>query len=111
MQQMSNISTTLMMSPSPNSFIECVGDMDCPAKPNPGLSERYDDESGVYTDEEVAELRGYAIILGFIWMGLSYVPISAWYLWRRPGIRAMKDINPWYHRAWNTMWMSHYFVF
>ena len=56
-------------------------------------------------------MRGYAIILGFIWMGLSYVPISAWYLWRRPGIRAMKDINPWYHRAWNTMWMSHYFVF
>ena len=94
------------MTSSPQSFIECTGDLNCPERPN----QRFEDD-GVYTTEEVAEMRGYAIILGFIWMGLSYVPISAWYMWRRPGIRAMKDLNPWYHRAWNTMWMSHYFVF
>ena len=50
-------------------------------------------------------------MLTSIWWGLSYAPILTWYLWRRPGIREMMDKNSWYHRAWNTMWMTHYFVF
>ena len=65
----------------------------------------------MYTTDEVAQLRTSSILLGAIWWGLSYAPIMTWYLWRRPGIRAEMDVNPWYHRAWNVMWMSHYFVF
>ena len=49
--------------------------------------------------------------LGLMWVTLSYVPITAWYAWRRPSIIAMKEENPWYHRAWNFMWMSHYFIY
>ena len=64
-----------------------------------------------YTDAEIALMRRDNILLGIIWWTLSYVPITAWYAWRRVGIRAMMDENPWYHRAWNVMWMSHYFVF
>ena len=92
---------------APISFIECTDDNNCPVKAE--ATSRLED--GIYTPDQVAELRNDAILLGAIWWGLTYVPIMSWYLWRRVGIRAMMDVNPWYHRAWNTMWMSHYFVF
>ena len=95
---------------APASFIECTDDIQCPILPQPSPSSKLEHD-GVYTADEVAELRTSAILLGGIWWSLTYVPIMTWYLWRRPGIRAMRFVNPWYHRAWNTMWMSHYFVF
>ena len=56
-------------------------------------------------------MRNANIILGAIWWGLAYAPILSWYLWRKDGIKAMKDVNPWYFRAWNNMWIMHNFVF
>ena len=56
-------------------------------------------------------MAGANIIIGIIWVALTYVPIITWYTWRRPGIREMMDINPAYYTAFNFMWKSHYFVF
>ena len=52
-----------------------------------------------------------SVFLGSAWMLEAYLPILVWYLWRRPEIRNLKESNPWYYRAWNFMWISHYFVF
>ena len=91
------------------NLIECTDDITCPVRPSTAPI-RIDDEY-VYTEMEERELRNANIMLGAIYWGLSYVPIMTWYLWRRPNIRASMDINPWYNRAWNVMWMLHYFVF
>ena len=56
-------------------------------------------------------MRMQNVAIGIIWLSLSYVPITAWYGWRRVGIRQMRTENKWYHIAWNVMWMSHYFIF
>ena len=99
---MQNLATIL-----PTNFVECTGG--CPSDVLEAANRT--DEDYVYTEEEEAELRRANQILTIIWWAEAYVPIFTWYLWRRPGIRAMMDTNSWYHRAWNTMWMSHYFVF
>lgn len=56
-------------------------------------------------------MKAKSYVLGTLWWALAYVPIIAWYTWRRVGVRAMMEVNSWYHLAWNFMWMSHYFVF
>ena len=95
-----------MLAPTDfEEFKQCI-DNDCGiVSPNErgSLSEDYPE----------SELMGASIIIGVIWVALTYVPIMTWYLWRRPGIREMmlQDINKDYYNAFNFMWKSHYFVF
>ena len=51
------------------------------------------------------------IILGIIWIAQTWVPLTTWYAWRRPAIRAAREVNWAYHLAWNFMWMSHWFIY
>ena len=54
-----------------------------------------------------------SLVLGLIWITQAYLPITMWYALRRVNIKAMNDAgqNPWYFRAWNWMWMSHFFIY
>ena len=94
------------------SLLECTSVEMCPhlrtEEEGPTNLQEIENE---YSGGEISEMRISNIILGSIWWLEAYLPIIMWYALRRTGIRAMKDTNAWYYRAWNYMWMSHYFIY
>lgn len=100
------------------SLIECINTDICPWM----LQAEVDTPENVgpvdvtgreYSTGEMAQMQLSNLILGIIWFMQAYFPITMWYAWRRPSIKAMNDAgqNPWYFRAWNYMWMSHFFIY
>ena len=62
-------------------------------------------------DATYNQMMAANVILGIIWWAQTWVPITAWYAWQRPAIRAARATNWAYHLAWNFMWMSHFFIY
>ena len=96
-------------APKFSNLIECL-DGRCPGQDQNIPVERTEARDSV-SAEEYNELLMANHILGAIWVLHAWLPITLWYTWRRPNIRAYRTVNPWYYTAWNFMWMSHYFVF
>ena len=62
------------------------------------------------TDEEFNEGMYISIMVGLYYTFNAFVPILAWYGWRRVDILAM-DGNTFYKIAWYSLYALHFIVF
>ena len=68
------------------------------------------EEKTPVTDAEYNEGKIISIVVGLYYTFNAFVPIVAWYAWRRVGVRAMSE-NSFYKLAWYSMYSLHFFVF
>ena len=62
------------------------------------------------TEDEYKEGRIISIVVGLYYTFNAFVPIIAWYGWRRPDILAMTN-NTFYKVAWYSLYPLHFIVF
>lgn len=68
------------------------------------------EEKTPVTVEEFREGMLISIVVGLYYTFNAFVPIIAWYGFRRVGVRAMSD-NTFYKIAWYSMYALHFFIF
>ena len=62
------------------------------------------------TEEEFIEGMWYSVAIGLYYCFNAFLPIIAWYGWRKDAILGMSN-NIMYKAAWYTLYPLHWFVF